>query len=336
MLFLICFLLLLLLDIHAQKVAVLKELNNPDSIKVGNGFIYIQEKTTIYIYSLDKHNLVYQFGKEGEGPGELKINPQGTPLVLTPFKGRVYISSLSKLSIYTKTGVFIKEQKFSSMDIIIPFQEKFICFSPAPMEKNNRKMVMAFFLADEHLRKGKIIYRSDFEISQNSKFVFPLTPFDPFVYGDRVYFVDGINGFSIKVFDLSGKLANHIRKEYSRRKIPSSYKDKTLTWFKTNPNFRQYFELIKDRIVFKRHYPPILTIYVERGRIYAITNTFQNHQRECIVMDLHGNQIRRIFLPISEQYGLDFKVLYTFNEGIFYRISGNPHHETWELYKIRL
>jgi hypothetical protein len=149
---LICLCVILLLDIYAQKGAVLTELNNPDSIKIGNGYLYVQEKTTVYIYDLEHITLVNQFGQEGEGPGEMKMNPQGAPLVVTPHNNQVYVSSLSKLSVFSKTGEFIRESSSNSMDVFFPFGKKFICFSPAPMEKNNRKLVMAFYLADEKLQ----------------------------------------------------------------------------------------------------------------------------------------------------------------------------------------
>ncbi len=76
-LFITCWGLFSLLNLQAQKVAVFKEFGQPGSINIGNGCIYIQEKTTVFIYNLEDYKFVNKFGKEGEGPGELKINPFG-------------------------------------------------------------------------------------------------------------------------------------------------------------------------------------------------------------------------------------------------------------------
>jgi len=334
--FLICLCFLFMLDVYAQKVAVFKEANKPDSINIGNGYIYIQEKTTIFIYNLNNYKFVKQFGKEGEGPGELKINPFGAPMILTPHKDKVYISSLSKLSIFTKTGEYIKEYGFSSMDTYFPFGEKYVCFSTAPKEENSRNAVLAFFLAGKNLKKERVIYKSDFEVSQNTKINFPITPFDPYIDGDKLYVIDGIEGFAINVYNHQGKKINRIKKDYKQLKIPSAYREKTFTWFKQNPNYKQLFELLKNRISFKKYYPPIYSINVDKGKIFVTTNALVNDKRECIVMDLKGNEIKRVYLPIPEQYGMNFKILFAIKNNTFYMIEENMANETWELHRIKL
>ena len=76
-LFTACWSLLTLLPVQAQaeKVAVFEDFGQPESIYFGNGFIYVQEKTTIFVYNPKDYQLVSKFGKEGEGPGEIKKNP---------------------------------------------------------------------------------------------------------------------------------------------------------------------------------------------------------------------------------------------------------------------
>jgi hypothetical protein len=66
--------LLMLLHLQAKKVAAFAEFGQPASFNIGNGYIYVQEKTTIFVYDLKNYQLVTKFGKEGEGPGEFKIN----------------------------------------------------------------------------------------------------------------------------------------------------------------------------------------------------------------------------------------------------------------------
>ena len=334
--FAVCLVLLMFLDAVARKVTVLEEITNPDSMRIGNGCIYIQEKTTIYIYDLESLRMVGKFGREGEGPGELRINPWGAPMVVTPHDNRVYVSSLAKLSIFTKYGDLIKESVIHALDTLMPLGEKYICFSAAPRTENSQEMVLSFFLASRSFKKEKLLYQTDFQISQNFDLEFPFTPFEPFVEENRFYLVDGIEGFSIKVFDPSGDMLYGIRKDRAKLKIPSSYRDKTMEWFQNDPNYKQLFNLLKGRIRFKKYYPAISTIQVDRGKIFVVTHARKNNERECLVMDLKGNEIKTVFLPIPEQFGLDFRMLFAFQNNTFYKIEENPDNENWELYRIEI
>jgi hypothetical protein len=335
-LFIACLGLLSLLPLQAKKVAAFEDFGQPGSINIGNGYIYIQEKTTIFIYNLKDYKFVKKFGKEGEGPGEIKFNPYGGPITVTPYKDNVYISSFGKLTIFSKTGEYLKEYKINAFDNYTPFGEKYICLSSTPKEENIQKIVLGIFLADENLKKGKIIYKSDMEIGPNAQFNFPITPFFPNIEGNKLFVIAGIHGFAIDVFDQNGEKLYGIKKDYNNLKVPASYKDKTLDWFKKAPNFKQFYEYFKTHMSFKEYYPPIYTMLVDSGKLYVMTNKTKEEQRECIVMDLKGNELKRIYLPVPEQYGMDFNFHITINNSVFYKLEENIDEETWELHRIEL
>ncbi len=325
-----------LLHLQAEKVAVFEEFGQPESINIGNGYIYIQERTTVFIYNLKDYKFVNKFGKEGEGPGELKRNPFGGPMGVGPHNGKVYISSMAKLSIFSKTGEYIKENKVNPNDSYYPFGEKYVCFSTTPKEEDGQELVLALFLAEENLKKGKLIYKSDFEVGPNLKWDFPITPFYPGMDGDKLFVIAGIHGFAIDAFDQNGKKLYRIKRDYKRIKTPSSYKDKTLKWFETDPNYKQFYEFFKTRISIKDYYPPIYVMFVDNGKIYVLTNKLKKDQRECIVMDLKGNEKKRTYLPIRELYGMDFRFHFTIKNNYLYKLEENIDDETWELYKIKI
>jgi hypothetical protein len=322
--------------LQAKKVAVFDEFGQPTSINVGNGCIYVQEKTTIFVYNLKDYQFVTKFGKEGEGPGELKINPFGGPMTIVPSNGKVYITSLGKLSIFSKTGEYIKEYKVNANDNFYPFGDKYVCLSTAPKDKDSQELVLALFLADENFKKDKVIYKSDFEVGPNFKWDFPITPFYPDVDGDKLFVIAGIQGFAIDAFDQNGEKLYTIKRDYKGIKIPSSYKDETLKWFKKAPNFKEYYEFFKTRISVKDYYPPIYAMYADNGTIYVMTNKLEKDQRECIVMDLKGNEKKRVYLPVPESYGMDFSFHFTIEDNYFYKLEENIDEETWELIKIKV
>jgi hypothetical protein len=334
--FLTCWCLLTFLQLQAKKVAVFDEFGQPVSINVGNGCIYVQEKTNIFVYKLENYQFVAKFGKEGEGPGELKINPFGAPMTVDTYNDKVYITSLGKLSIFSKTGEHIKEYKVNANDNFYPFGKKYVCLSTAPKDKNSQELVLALFLADENFKKDKIIYKSDFEVGPNLRWEFPITPFYPDVDGDKLFVIAGIQGFAIDAFDQNGEKLYTIKRDYKRIKIPSSYKDETLKWFKKAPNFKEFYEFFKTRISFKTYYPPIYGMYADNGTIFVLTNKLDKDQRECIVMDLKGNEKKRVYLPVPENYGMDFSFHFTIKDNDFYKLEENIDEETWELIRIEI
>ena len=336
-LFVTCLALLSLLNLQAEKVADFEELGQPQGLTIGNGYIYIQERTTIFVYSLKDFKFVNKFGKEGEGPRELKLDPVGNPLGVTPYKGKVYVSSIGKLSIYSKTGEYIKEFKVKPYDGFYPLGKNYVCLTTAPLEENSQKRVFALFLADENFKKGKILYKSDVEVGQNAGFEFPTTPFYPDVNGAvKLFVIAGRDGFAIDVFNTDGEKLYRIKKDEKGLKIPQSYKDKTMKWFKTAPNYKQYYGYFKSRISFKDYYPPIATIIVDKDTIYVLTNKFKKEQRECILLDLEGNEKKRVYLPIPESYGMDSTFHFMFNDHYLYKLEENIDDETWELYRIKI
>ena len=335
--FIICWGLLSLLHLQAENVAVFEEFGQPGGIFIGNDFIYIQEKTTIYIYKLKDYQFFKKFGKEGEGPGELKINPFGGPMGIFPYKGKLYVSSFGKLTIFSKSGEYIEEHKISPFDSYSPYAGNYICFSSMPKEENSPKIVLALFLSDQSLKKGKLIYKSDIEVGPKARFNLPFTPFYPGIDGDTLFVVAGIHGFAIDAFNPKGEKMYRIKKDYNQLKLPSAYKDKTMKWFRTAPNYKQFFDFFKTRMTFKDYYPPIFLMLVDNGHLYVLTNKVNKEQkRECIIMDLKGNEKKRVYLPVPENYGMDFEFHFTISNNYFYKLEENIDEETWELIRVKI
>ena len=319
----------------AEKVAVLEEVGRPDSIVSGNGYFYISENTSIFIYDAKTYKYIGKFGKEGEGPREIKISPFGTPLTIYPFNNKFYISSMSKLSIFSKDGKFEKEYKTKSFDGNYPFKDKYITYSTKIIE-GKKAPVLAVYLSDKKFKRIKPLYITDIEVGQNAGFLFPFTSILAIPYEDKIYIVDGLNGFSIKVFDQKGTEVVGFKKPFKSQIVSSQYKDKTLKWFKTHPPWKNFYGSIKNRIKFKKAFPPINRMDVSDKKIYIFTNKMQKELRECIVFDLKGKKIKTLFLPVKEVYGMDFNQKSLINENGFFQLRENIDEEVIELHKIKL
>lgn len=63
--------------IFGGQIVPLDEVEYPKTIIVDEGRVYLAEVEHIYIYSSANFKLLKKFGKQGEGPKEFKIFPQG-------------------------------------------------------------------------------------------------------------------------------------------------------------------------------------------------------------------------------------------------------------------
>ena len=327
---------LFFIPLSAEKVSILEEVNKPETIEFGSGNIYILEGTSVYIYDETTYKYRGKFGKEGEGPGEIKKAQFGGPLTMLSNKDKVIISSLGKYSIFSKDGKFEKEIKISPFDSFYPFGDQFICFSTYSTGEN--KLNLAVYMADKDLKRDKKpLVVSDIMVGPNFKFLFPFTAFAPIPHKDKLYIAPDPMKFAIDVYDMDAKKIKTINKEYKRKKIPSEYREKTNHWFKNDRNWKTIYDIYKNRITFREYYPPIMVVLVKNDKIYVFTFNFdKNGDRECIIMDLDGKELKRVYLPIRESYGMDFAYPYNIHKDHFYIIMEDIDEEIWELHKIKL
>ncbi|MCP5106740.1 MAG: hypothetical protein GY950_25370 [bacterium] len=334
----ICLIMLLMLvlfmvPVKAEKVATLHEIMKPDMITMGDDRLYITERTSIYIYSLKDYSLIKKFGKEGEGPKEFQIVPLGPPMLAYPYKGKIYVSSNAKISTFTGNGEFIKESKILPFQVYRPAGDnKFVFTATSPGEKN--QTYLSVNLADENFQKIKELYVSDMTVGQTFSMSFPFSSFQFVAYKNRVYVVAGKEGFAIAVYDLKGTELYRVKKEEEQINVPSDYKKKTLDWFQKDPGYKQGWEYFKTRISFKDQYPAIQDMEVTDDMIYVLTYKQREGKTECIVMDLKGNEKKRLYVDVPEIVGMDFYAKYGFYKKHYYTLVENADEETWELNKI--
>lgn len=326
-----------LMSLMANGPVPLPQLTRPELIAVGNGLLYVLEGTTIHMYGLDDLKYRGKFGKEGEGPREIKKNPFGGPILIAPHKDQVFIASMAKLSVFGKNGDYVREHKVDMADSFYPFGDAFVCLSAYNGAETGGKTYMTLFLADKNLQKGKILYISDFEVGVNFRFEFPFNRFYPNMTDDKVFVIAGKEGFVIDVFDKTGSKLYRIEKQEPLISVPGDYQEKTERAFKKNPQFSGAWEFFKQRISYRKEFPAINDFAVDGDDLYVMTSRMNGPlERECIVMDLKGKEKKRIFLPIPEQYGFEFNSIYTLRDGLFFQLQEEEDSETWMLHRLSL
>jgi len=329
-------LLVILLPVHGEKIAELGEVLKPATMDVGSGRLFIAEGTTIHIYSLENFKQIKTFGKAGEGPQEFKVSPFGIPLILFEMDGTLYVSSDTKLSLFTLDGEFIREIKVPPFQVFVPIaQGKFVASGTAAGD--DQQMFLNIGLYDEKVRLVKELYRSDTAVGPNANFIFPYSSFAFSPQGEEIFVVIGKEGFVIDVFDLEGKRVRRIQKDTTPLPVPDSYKKSIDDWLKRDPGFKQFYEFFKTRLKFKSHFPAIMDMIIENNRIYVFTYKHEGHRYELIILDLQGKERGRVRVPIPGLVGNLFKSpIYAIDRGFYYVLMENEDDEIWELHRVEL
>lgn len=317
---------------NAEKTVSIESLSKPSVIIAKYNRIYILEKTSVYIYSIKDFKLLKSFGKEGEGPGELKYVPNDRPLNMFFQNGDIVINSQNRISFFSKDGAFKNEIKLPIGSLLVPLEKNYLGVGPIIGE--NKKSYIGFRLYDKNFKGEKILYKSDFEVRNPGKILLPVMPwtYNP-VYKDKIYINSSGSDFLINVFNNSGKKIRSIKKDYKKISIGKEYESNTMTFFKTDHRFKNQYDYIRKRVKFRSHFPVIKDLKVIDDILFVITYKKKGNLSECILFDLSGNEIKKLYIPLNDLEPLSFyPLLYTSFKGKMYTLVEDDEDETWKIH----
>ena len=345
MIFLSLLLLLLSLSVFpgfAEKLAVLPELNRPSYIETRDNEVYVLDDTVVKVYSLKDCRLLRQFGKTGNGPGELMPNDE-IPLQMQMVDGQIFLNSQTKFIHYSYAGEVLKEKA-----------THFMCMQILPLGKNycisrvnftpKREIFFHIILYDRDLNPLKTIYTSKptSTVRSRGKAIIPSN----FTYmklapsGKRLYVFSGRQeDFQVLAFDLDGNPLKPIKMNYQCPNWTDSFKQEFIDWFKTFPRFRAMGgneDLIKQYIEFPVYLPAIRDILPGENRLYVQTYKKQAKDSEFFVFDENAQLIKQVFLPDESRYLVKMNpdVTFTIRNDRYYYLVENPDSGDWELHMM--
>jgi hypothetical protein len=150
------------------------------------------------------------------------------------------------------------------------------------------------------------------------------------IQSGKIIVPDSRKGFFIEVFDGEGKLLYSINKEFEKIKVPESYKSKAMEELRIQS--ASEWQLIKRRdFTFYDYFPPFWTVKFIKGKIYAGTYKKKGDDSEFVILDVKGDVLKRVFLPIKEVTAFKDN-LFHFDNGKFYNLIENEEKDIWELH----
>ncbi|MCP5053172.1 MAG: hypothetical protein GY940_38765 [bacterium] len=319
-----------MINIHAAETAAVSipmdELAKPQVIRLDDQNIYIVEGTSIYIYGLADHKLEKKFGKHGEGPQEFMINPlSAQPLSIHALGKEIVVSSLGKVSLFSKNGEYRKELKLhsGSGENIQPLGNGFAGMTIFP---ENDRLMRAVVLYGPDLKPVKTVKKVLHHFQGGKGFQVAREPID-FRTMDGHLIVTWDKDFNISVFNEQGVESRVIRFPYQRVKCTGFHKKEVINILKTDPRFKRHFQKLKP-IRFPDYFPAIRELRTADGKIYAVTFKEENKHTEVVVMDLKGNLPEYKMVKMEKVNPLEFYP-FTFKNDSLYQLVEN--NDTWTL-----
>jgi hypothetical protein len=315
---------------HAAKTANLPEIIDPSSIHIFKDRLYIHDRTSIHIYSINDYKHIKKFGRKGEGPGEF-----GNQFDLSVSEDGLFVSTEAKAIFFNHNGELIREFKTPHGLLgLLPVGKNFIA-SAGVIEKGNSQPLQSINLYNEKMTVIKILYKgslgqiSYYESGVSKKQDINMIPDNVghYVYKDRIYLSDTTKGFFFQVFNPDGKKINDAAVEYKKIKVANAFKKEKMKYYTESPRWEWFKESFN--FIFPGYYPAYSDLLFDAGKIYFLTYKSIDKIDEVVVTDLSGKYSGKTYIPSPTYNGI---LSFTIFAGKFYYLLENEKTETWELH----
>jgi hypothetical protein len=321
-------------------VARFPQLGNPKNLIVDGNQLIITDYPYIYLFSLEDYSLLKKFGSRGMGPGEFYIDKEdlalkATGLLTVVHSDRIVVSSMGRLSFFNRCGEFLKmisKNRYRGARKLIPLGNRFVGFQLDRGKGDKLSAVLSIY--DENLKKGKEIFRCDFWMPKiRGDFNFFRRTVDSIlfkVYDDTLFTTEGgVDKFLIDVFDSNGKKRYSIQRDYEKIKVTEGFIKRVHNYYRLK--FKRGLEYNLKHTKFPDYFPAIRHFTISDKKIYVITHKKSGDNSEIIVLDLQGNLLKKVMVPVKEK-NVEYLYPYSIHAGKLYQIVENEESEEWELH----
>ncbi len=318
--------------VAAETVIEIPGIMKPGRLTVEGNEVFIVEGHTVNIYSLKPFKLKTKFGNKGEGPGEFKYM---LPYILI-YPNRILAVDGEKTAWFSREGKFIDEKKIKGETgfRFLPLNKTFVRGESVNFEK------LAISLYDNESKKIKTFYEcmgggrrliAGPNIKEDAEWKM-MRHYIDFKYdrgSKKIFVFDGSKGFHITVFDENGNKQKTIEKKFEEIDVTETFKKKAMDELKLNKMLWQHIS--RRTFTFFKYFPAFWSVKMADGKIYVATYKTKTGKAEFIILDLEGNILKKVFLPVTEVRPGNDK-LFHFDNGKYYTIVENEDTEEWELH----
>ena len=309
---------------NPKKIATFSEIGKAYRLLINKKHVFINDNNFLYAYSLDTFKLIKKLNKIGEGPGEFK----NSPLVVFS-NDKIILQSLGKIAILDKSFNYIQEIRTFVMGQAVPIGKNFIIEG---FVSNIKEYKPSYIMVDKKFKKIKDIIFISKEYVDNKHVLFLFTQHHTRVWRNKLFISQPYKGIYIDVFDKNGNYLYNIDKKVKKIKVEKKHiqlrEDELLSIM--GKKFGLYKRAKMKEKNMQKYVPDMNDFWVIGDSIYVKTHDIKNETEKYIIMDLKGNIVKIVFLPIV------IMDMFTFHDDKFYYLKDNGKNESWDLYSIQL
>ncbi len=306
---------------YADKSVTLPELRRPAHIIVGDCHLYIAEKKSVHIYSINDFKRIKTIDRIENDGGKLKR-------VNNFFLGNncLYTTHMGGLNQFSLTGEF--KNKITASGFFVYFKQAGNKFIGEAIEGD----IFTISLYDSSLKKEKELYRLQMPPKEGFSILMPNKSY--FSSGGKIY-MNGENGI-INCLNQKGETLHQIELSsmIKKRNFTDEDKEKRLNEIKRRPGLNMMYEMNRDKVIIPKYYPAIQTFYLADNQLYVLTYEKKEDDHVCLVLEFDGKLRKKIMLPLIFS-SLTKWYPFTIKKGKLYQVIKNPVKKedgwTWEL-----
>ena len=313
--------------IWGKKVTTLRELRKPRDLAVDDTQLYVTERATIFIYSLNDFKLVKKFGTEGQGPQEFQTLPH-VPVTVDVSTDRLIVGSVRKITYFTKQGDYLREVRAVNLALNLRLcGDQFLGWSQAKKEGIIYNTITLF---DSKLNKLKEVFRMKDSYQGPGRGYKVLHRVFTYRSYDNKIILPGKDDATIDIFDNEMNKRLSIRLAQERIEVDSEFKNRLEKHFKTSPEIKNIYPMLKP-LIFPDYFPVISDFFVDDGTLYVMTWKRENGCNEFFTYDMKGTFKKQLVIPI--RYETELSPYPTMiKKGKLYQLVENEEKELWELW----
>jgi len=331
--------------IHSERIGVLEGVLKPQMIKVDGGELFVAEGQYIFVYSLPRLKMKFRIGKDGEGPGEFKLDPART-IIFSVHPDFILAESRNKIVYFDRGGRFLREKRKSPGILqVLPLGGNFAVLRIQYGQEGESYFVAS--VMDREFNEIRALYRQKFFNFKGKIHAIP-DGLNMSVRDERLYLEESPDGFVIEVFDAAGKRTRRIERAHTPIAVTAIHRDKGLADLLQIPALlraaRQQGKAkvlndLKPNLVYPEHLPAIAYMMVGANGIYLKTPLRKAGKAEFLHMDRQGELIATHYLPEAKE--VDFLVrmqgdknYFTIHDDKYYylKFRESEDDEAWEVH----
>ncbi len=322
----------------AEKIGELPGIQVPFPMAVEEGRLLVVDDFKIHVYSLEPFRLLHAFGKQGDEPGQFQYGPRVFPL-----PDAIVAIDFMKTAWFSYDGKLEREKKYADFPDFDPGMEMQLIPTGTSYIRStvdHEAMKSRLALLDAGFKPIGILHQGLFDWNKPGTGLNPLPHRIHLVpYEDKIFISDTERGFFIQVFDQRGKRLWTIDKSDELKRIPVDGAARARIVEDIRQNQPKWIaDLIPD-LRFPDHFPLLHDLHVSDDRIYATTYAEEDGKHEMLVLDLKGNTIDRILVPMESRHPfrrLMRSDLYDVDRRVLYELVRRTPGSTWELHATDL